>query len=208
MAIATARIDSGRATWPASIFPAVSLVAAPMLLVEGIIYRFQSEAPTQLSGLLGLIYVVGWMISLVGLWRLAAAGRSVGSVILGIQIFGVFLAMIWAVITLVDRAPDQYAVYYQVVDTAWPASHLFMLVTGSAVVLAGSLRGWQRIAPGLCGLSIALCGLVIGITGSELAGRALFGLATAGAFGLLALAVRGAWQPAEGPIESACPARR
>jgi hypothetical protein len=88
----------------------------------------------------------------------------------------------------------QNALSYQVVDAAWPASHLFMLVTGAAVILAGTLRGWRRFAPVLCGLSIVLCGLVIGFTGAELIGRALFAIATAGSFALLALAVRGAWQ--------------
>src|SRR5689334_11886529 len=48
--VATARIDSGRASWPELVLPAISLVAAPMLLIEGIIYRFQTEDPTQLSG--------------------------------------------------------------------------------------------------------------------------------------------------------------
>jgi hypothetical protein len=204
MAVAIARIDSGRASWPEVVFPAISLLAAPMLLVEGIAYRFQSEDPTPLSGLLGLIYVVGWMLSLIGLWRLNAVGRGAGRVVLGLQMLGVFLATIWAVITLVNPTPDQNALYYQVVDTAWPVSHLFMLATGVAVIVAGTLPGWRRFTPLLCGLSIALCGLVIGLTGTEFVGRALFGFATTGSFALLALAVRGAWQtPSQGRSEAA-----
>jgi hypothetical protein len=44
------------------------------------------------------------------------------------------------------------------------------------------------------GLAVVLAGIVIGVLGAELAGRALFGITTTVGFAGLAYAVRGAWQ--------------
>lgn len=182
-----------RASWQSILLPVIGIVGAPMMLIEALIFRFQTDDPTQLSGVLGLFYSIGWLIALLGLWRMNATGRRAGRIVLGIEIVGVVLAVAWAVVTAAVPNVDQGSLYYQVIDTAWPASHTFMLVVGVAAMVANSLPGWRRFMPLLVGCLIPVTALLIAALGDPIIGRAFFGIGTAAGFAALAVAVRPAW---------------
>jgi hypothetical protein len=69
------------------LIPSLALVGAPVMLLQGAAYRFRPEHPNQFWGAMELLYLFGWMSSIVGLLRLNATGTNVGGrLILGTQL--------------------------------------------------------------------------------------------------------------------------
>jgi len=167
----------------------LGMVGAPMLLVEGILFNFQQHETTQLVGLLGLIYTGGWLCSLIGLYRLNAAGhRAAGKAVLIVQMALVALAIMWAIIHVSAASPNKDNFAYQVTDLGWPLSHVFMIVVGIAALIARVLPGWQRFTPLLCGLALPAA-IVGSIAAGDTASNIIFPAYTAVAFMLLAYTV-------------------
>jgi hypothetical protein len=163
------------------------------MLLQGAAYQFRPGDPDQFWGAMELLYLFGWMSSIVGLVRLNATGRNVGGMlILGIQLVALTLAAAESVLIATVPTPDQSTLFYQVTDIAWPFSHTFMLVVGIAVLLAQVLPGWQRVAPLLCGLVLPLS-FVAAMLAGDFALRVVFAVGTAVTFALLGWAVRRAW---------------
>ena len=175
------------------IIPALALVGASIMFLQGAAYQFRPGDPDQFWGATELLYVVGWMSSIVALMRLNATGRSIGGqLILGVQLVGLTLAAAESVLIAIVPTPDQSTLLYQVTDIAWPLSHTFMLVVGIAVLVARVLPGWQRVTPLLCGLVLPLSFLTALVAG-DLGVRVVFAVGTAVTFALLGWAVRRAW---------------
>jgi len=181
--------------WPSMVLPGLALAGAPMLLVEGLVFAFQEPTHDRAVMLLELLYVLGWVGSIVGLIRLHAAGPGLpGTIVLTVQLIGVSVATFWVLLVIAYPGIDPDALVYRVTDAAWPLSHVFMLAVGIAVSRAGRLPGWRRFAALACGLVVPLS-LLAGFAAGDLAVRMVFALATAAAFACLGLSVRAAWQP-------------
>jgi len=181
------------------LIPALATVGASVMLLQAAAYQFRPGDPDQFWGAMELLYVFGWMSSIVGLMRLNATGRSIGGrLILGILLVTLTLAAAESAMIAIVPNPDQSTLFYTITDIAWPFSHTFMLVVGIAVLVARTLPGWQRVAPLLCGLVLPVSFLAVGV-GGDLALRVVFAVGTAVTFTLLAWSVRRAWQiPAPG----------
>ena len=175
------------------IIPALALVGAPVMFLQAAAYQFRPGDPNQFWGAIELLYIFGWMSSIVALIRLNAAGqRIVGRLILDIQLVGLTLAAAESVMIAIVPSPNQSTLFYQITDIAWPLSHTFMLVVGIAVLLARVLPGWQRVTPLLCGLVLPLS-FATAVVAGDFALRVVFAVSTAVAFALLGWAVRRAW---------------
>jgi hypothetical protein len=181
------------ATRASFLVPAVALLGAPILFMQGATHQFQPYEPDRFWGALEVLYILGWMTSIIALIRLSATGRSIaGRAILGVQLIALTLAATESVLIAMVPNLDHSTILYQITDIAWPFSHMFMLVVATTILVVRVLPGWQRITPLLCGLVLpfSLVGLRLG---DDFGGRLAFGLGTAVAFGLLAWAVRRAW---------------
>ena len=95
---------------------------------------------TSLSGVFSLLFMIGWMSSIVVLRRIGATGFSrFGVVILYVQIATLVLANVWNVFEIVS--PGSQSIVYMVLDFFWPISQLVLLIIGITVVAVRGLPG-------------------------------------------------------------------
>ncbi len=133
----------------------VGMIGAPGLWLESSFYDIEHHQNTSIGGVFDLLYMIGWMCSVYGLLQLQAAGKKrSGNIILYIQLGLLAVANIWNVWEIID--PTSTHPIYQVLDKFWPASNLFMIVTGIAVIVAKWLSGYQRFVPLAAGLWLGI----------------------------------------------------
>lgn len=189
--ISNATNQSSTNTITPRLLGAVGMIGAPFLMLEGVSHYFLNiSGSSPLGGFLELFYLGGWISSVIGLGMLQATGRGkAGKIILGLQLLGLTLATIFSLfnIFLPDLNPD--SVIFQITDLAWPLSHTFMLVVGSAALITKRLSGWTRFAPLACGLAVPLLMAVMMIGGEQVA-LLFFGPYTWVMFTLLGYTVR------------------
>jgi hypothetical protein len=171
----------------------IGVICGPALLIAGIYRKLTGMADSQddkVVALLSVVYIGGWMASVVGMRRLRVTGRSRWSTaIFFVQLFGLTMAGLWALALLVGLDAQQGSIIFSVTDPFWPLSHLFMLLVGGLVLKAGVWRGWRRLPPFLCGTALLLV-FVAQPLGLKDAGVFLFLLMTAIGFSALGYAVR------------------
>lgn len=171
----------------------LALVSAPFLFL-GLSYekfmQISAVGDTRLGGAYSLIYMAGWMCSLVGLLRIEATGSNLfGRGIIWLNLFTLLLANIQNLAQLF-LPWDLFAQVRLILDHFWPISHVLMLVIGIATLSAKKLMGWQRFTPLFIGLWLPIAFLTNLLpVNSEVSfyGMALY---TAVAWSLLALTVR------------------
>jgi hypothetical protein len=171
----------------------LGMLAGPMLLVGALLSPFGLGADGQNSrtmGVLGVIYIGGWICSAVAMRMLRVTGRGAGGkAAFVIQIIGLSLALLFSVQEIINPNPDSRSLLFNITDAAWPLSHLFMLVVGALVLRAGVWRGWRRLPPFLCGLALPIFFAAMALGAGESAGL-LFPVLTAVGFMTLGYAVR------------------
>jgi hypothetical protein len=173
---------------PVRILGVVGLICSPALFAVYLMGGFDNPAPPRSAIIAQLLFLVGWLSSLVGLVSLSATGHGAGRYLLWAQVCGVALACTQELQDLLLPAPDHAALLYRLADAAWPLSVLFMIVVGIVVSRAGVLTGWRRFTPILCGVSLPLS-LLSAVVAGRLAMGPVFGIATMGAWGALASAL-------------------
>lgn len=156
----------------------LGVLGAPFLFIGSAYF------PNQM-GLFGLVYMAGWICSLIGLQHLGAAGDGP----FGRRMFyGLFttltLAQAWNVWTMFD--PQNSTLFYRILDMTWPLSNVLMLPLGVAVIRAKRLAGWYRFVPLVVGLWLGFAMLVIGIVG-----RTPASLIVGGAYSVIAWTLMG-----------------
>lgn len=169
----------------------IAMIASPMMLVEFIL-RYTVGLPGgefgKFEAVLGLVYLLGFLSSALGLRLLRVTGRgTTGGVLFSIQVVGVLLAAGQNILQLSGH-PDLKSTLFQIGDVAWPLSHVFLLVIGAAVLMAKVWAGWQRFVPLLCGLALPLA-MGLGTFGGEKAFGLAFAVFTTTFFGLLGYAI-------------------
>lgn len=169
----------------------IGLLASPMMLLAVASTGFQgSPTSNPLIGLLGILYCLGWLASLAGLYLTGALGRGhFGRRLLGVQATLVAIAAAWSVGEVVVPRWEQAGVAYAVGDAAWPLSHLAMVAIGFLTLRARSWTGWERVTPLLCGLALPFAFLTH-LASWERAMSIAFGAWTCAAFALLGWSVR------------------
>ncbi|GAA4467387.1 hypothetical protein GCM10023189_50980 [Nibrella saemangeumensis] len=133
----------------------LGMLGAPFLGIE---YIIQANAGTQdmrLAALFGIPYALGWLGCIWALYRMDAAGSSrIGRGILTVMLVLLSLANVWDFYAAVY--PSAGDLLYRITDLSWPASNLFMLAVGVAVIRAGRLSGWRKYVPFAVGLWLPL----------------------------------------------------
>ena len=168
----------------------LGMLAAPMMLAEMLIFGFTQHGSNRVIGVLGVIYIAGWICSAVGMRRSRVTGDgalSKGAFV--VQLAGLLLAFLWSLQEVVYSGPEMRGVFYGVTDAAWPLSHLFMLAVGILTLRAKIWEGWRRFAPLLAGLALPVAVAAASVAGRGAMGIA-FGVMTTAGFLALGYAVR------------------
>jgi hypothetical protein len=97
------------------------MIGAPMIGLALLLSKFGYIRNTgQVDGLLSTIYMGGFLCTAIGLRIAGVTGRDkVGTVISAIQIAGLVLAIVWALLTAV-RIPVFFEPLWVITDLAWP----------------------------------------------------------------------------------------
>lgn len=144
----------------------LAMLGAPFLGIELI---FQTQAHTQdmrLAGLMGIPYAMGWLGCIWALYRLQAAGSNRnGQAILTIMLFLLSMANAWNIYSAID--PTANTIVYRIMDICWPASNLFMLVVGVAVMRANYWTDWRKYVPLAVGFWLPVSVVVMLLFGHE-----------------------------------------
>jgi hypothetical protein len=161
----------------------ISILCAPFLYVNFL--TSERNHLTWWTGMYGMIYMIGWICSLIALQRMEILGKSkfakVAFIIQYVLLAGAQCWNIWVIV-----GPSYGNVLYNIFDICWPLSNIWMLVIGIATVRAKRLQGWKRFVPLVVGLWFPLM-VVPAITIGAMSSIA--GPYSAVAFGLLGLVV-------------------
>jgi hypothetical protein len=144
------------------------MLASPAMLFYDPAFGIAVPKVGETAGILDVIFLSGWMCSVIGLRQLRATGDAPsGRIVLLMQIVGLLLAMIWSASHLVAPNINQNSALYRVGDAMWPLSVLFMIVVGLFTLRTARLDGWRRFTPLLCGLALPLMLMLGAILGRE-----------------------------------------
>lgn len=164
----------------------IGMLGAPFLLLS--LLADKGETPSHLGELFGLIFIGSSIFSVLGLYRMRAAGEKGGRVLLGAQIAVLCLATMWSVWQSITPGAGKGTAFFQITDASWPVSMLLMLISGITIAVKGRLQGWRRYIALACGPALPLTFLVGGILGPD-AARIFFGSYVAVMWGLLGYSV-------------------
>jgi hypothetical protein len=168
----------------------LGMLASPMMLAEMLIFGFRQHGSNRVIGVLGVIYIVGWICSAVGMRRSRVTGdNALSKGVFALQLLGLLLALLWSLQEIIYSGSDTSGVFHRVTDAAWPLSHLLMLPVGILTLRAGVWEGWRRFAPLLVGLALPVAIAAALVAGQAGMGIAFAGMTTAG-FLALGYAVR------------------
>lgn len=124
----------------------IGILCSPFLMINTLHDDFRLDAHSSYGGLFGLIYMSGWICSLIALRRMGAMGKGkFGSIIFTLQIIFLSLAQLWNLYELLQ--PGAGTRLYYLLDMFWPVSNLCMFVTGLTIAIKGRLKGWKRYMP-------------------------------------------------------------
>ena len=158
------------------LFGLLGMIGSPLFLLY--VLSSSADEVTLLGSTLGLLFQLGCLCSVTGLFLARATGDSlISRSILVLQMILHTLAMLFQVLEYQQIAQD--STFFMITDIAWPLGFLFMLITGSAVIRAQRWLGWRRFLPLLCAFPLPIAMLSGGLLGQDAVGF-IFG------FGLLA----------------------
>ena len=150
----------------------IGIICSPFLALQLNMFGLYDKAEaTSLGGVFSLIYMVGFFCSILGLYRINAAGTKMGRTILQIQMVLLTIGNLWNIYSIIDPKCD--TLFFHITDLiGWPLDNFFMLATGIAIVSAKRLQGWMRYVPLFVGfwfpITIPLMFFVLGSSSSEL----------------------------------------
>jgi hypothetical protein len=163
----------------------LGMAGAPWMLVDfienGLYDRFKNTAA---SGVHNLLFITGCMCSVLGLYYLKAAGTNKGGkVVMFIQLALLTLANCWNIYEIIK--PDSNERVFYLLGFFWPASCLFLVITGIFIIRAKRLTGWRAVVPLLAGLWFPVMALLSVFFKTSLAGLILAGAYAAVVFMVL-----------------------
>ena len=134
------------------ILGAIGILGAPWMFIDfvsnGLYDRFVT---TSASGIRGLVFMVGWICSIIGLYKLGAMGHKQWQKnIMIVQIVLLCLGAIWCVYEIFG--PTSNSPIYFWLNFSWPVSGCFMVVTGIVILRANRFKSWTRYMPLLASL--------------------------------------------------------
>jgi len=150
----------------------MGILCSPFLAIQLNMFGiFEHTRPTSLAGVFGLIYMGGWFCSILGLYRLGAAGNKTGRIILVIQMTLLTIGNLWNIYSIVDPTCNK-TLFYVIDAIGWPFDNIFMLATGIAIISAKQLEGWKRFVPLFVGMwfpnTVVITHIIFGSGNTEL----------------------------------------
>jgi hypothetical protein len=154
----------------------LGMAGAPWMLIDfienGLYDRFKN---TSASGVHNLLFITGIMCSVLGLYYLKAAGTNKGGkIVMLIQLALLALANCWNIYEIIS--PDSSDRLFFILGLFWPASCMFLVITGIFIIRAKRLTGWRKVVPLLAGLWFPVMALLSIPFKSESIGFILAGL--------------------------------
>lgn len=161
------------------------IAGAPWMLIDfinnGLYDRF---AMTSASGIRNLVFMTGWICSVLGLYKIHLHGITRGQkIIFIIQLTLLALANIWNLIEIFD--PLSGSIIFFLLNFAWPIAGFFMVLTGIMVIKAGKMKGWKKYTALLAGLWFPQTLLLYWLSPEGVGGLIGSGVYAAISFGLL-----------------------
>ena len=159
----------------------VAMAASPFLFFELLL---NDKGNTSLSGVCDLIYMTGWMCTIVGLLRIKATGSlKKNKTILYLQLGTLTVAQIWNVWTIAD--PQNTNSIYAIIDFFWPLSNITLLIVGIVIAKKNILCRRQRFTILIAGLWLPFTIVVSLLTGPGTVGIIISGIySTIALFGM------------------------
>jgi hypothetical protein len=168
-------------------FGIIGMICAPGLYFASFFYsqHFDQPNPNQIyASFLGALYLCGALASATAMRQMRVTGNGLGAkVLFGVQIVGLFLAMMFDVIEYGAPSLKQNWLFF-VTDMAYPFSHVLMIVVGIEIIRAGVWSGWRRVPAFLIGFALPLFFAASAAFGRENTGWMFIGLVTFGFFTL------------------------
>lgn len=134
------------------------MVCAPGMLVDAIVRYAAGDAGEGVitsSSIVGLFYLFGWAVSMIGFRRLRLTGNGVASrIVFWLQMVGLVLAAGQQMMELTKAPSLLHSRFFGICDMAWPLSHLLMVVVGGMVLATGRVHSFARFASLGCGLAL------------------------------------------------------
>jgi hypothetical protein len=132
----------------------IALIGAPFLLIDfyvnGAAAGGADYEHTSLSGLLGLIYMIGWSCSIFALIKGNKGEKRIIRTLGIVQLGLLSLANLWNIYEIIS--PGANTLLFNILDLFWPISNMFMLVFGIVASRTSELEGWNKFAPLAAGL--------------------------------------------------------
>lgn len=144
----------------------IGMIGSPFLFLSFAADGFAEGDASRLGAALGLIFALGWLANVIGLWQLRATGqRKAARILLGIQLVTVPLACVFQVYEFFD--PGASNILFTITDIAWPLSMLLLLITGIVMIRARVFEGWLRFTGLIAPLLLVTSGLAFALVGDE-----------------------------------------
>lgn len=135
----------------------IAIICAPFLYIDSLT-AIQNVNSRQ-TGLFDFIYMTGWMCSLIALQQKQFLGRTkFAAIAFFIPITLLSLAQVWNIWIMI--APSSGGTLFRILDSCWPLSNTWMLVTGITALAAKQLAGWKRFMPLVAGLWLPLTAII------------------------------------------------
>ena len=124
----------------------VAIIGAPWELIDfienGLYDRFEL---TTASGIRNIIFMTGWICSVLGLYKLHQPVTRGQRIVFWVQIILLSLANVWNLIEVFD--PRSTSLIFTVLTFAWPVAGMFMVITAIVIIRANKLQGWKKYIP-------------------------------------------------------------
>lgn len=141
----------------------------------------------QLGDGLMLIFLLGWMSSMIALRRTGALGNALwGNVVIGLHLVVLATAISWQATQAYQHDLGKGSLAFQIGDMCWPLAVNGMSLVGIGAIVGRGWQGWRRFTPLACGLCFPLGMAVMSAFGPTWA--TLFGVITSYAWSALGLA--------------------
>ena len=130
----------------------IGIIGAPWMFIDFVNNGlYEHFVVTSTSGIRNLLFMTGWICSVLGLYKLGAIGNKRWKKnILIIQLILLCLADIWCIMEMIN--PNSSSLIVFALNFSWPIGGCFMMVTGIVILMAKKLKGWKRFMPLLAGL--------------------------------------------------------
>lgn len=161
-------LNEGRSEFGNKILGIIGCIGAPMLLINMILFGGETNP---FVGVIGSLYIIGWIAGAIGMRRERVTGRGTAStVIFLLQVMLLVLALMSNIMEICGVTLESNNALYGICDAAYPLSHLFMLVVGIFVWRAKIWRGLFRIAPFIVGFALPLFFAAVSFVGIRIGG--------------------------------------